>query len=241
MLGKGGARIRAIGEAARRAIGAARPQGPPVPARQGQPEMGGGSASIARSGWTGWNRQRLSPSAPAAKYVATGADHAFSSSGNRGLSRPPPSRRFASIAAPLFAVDPRRRRSIRRWRYPIRPERSATNGCSSSPARTASSRCAKRSSCRPRRRRGRRAGADCPALRGVTEFSDSLDDGQINRRCPSLEADRWCSRTAGGWRLEDYRFDQVVRRSAVTVGSSSPRADCSPMLLGEDAWGRHVR
>ena len=49
VLGKGGARIKEIGAAARgRARRDARPQGPPLPPRQGQPEMGGGPRALPR-------------------------------------------------------------------------------------------------------------------------------------------------------------------------------------------------
>ena len=49
VLGKGGTRIKAIGEAARKELSdAARPQGPPLPPRQGQPEMGGGPRPLSR-------------------------------------------------------------------------------------------------------------------------------------------------------------------------------------------------
>ena len=49
VLGKGGARIKEIGDAARaELLGGARPQGPPLPPRQGQPEMGGGSRALPR-------------------------------------------------------------------------------------------------------------------------------------------------------------------------------------------------
>ena len=66
VLGKGGTRIRAIGEAARQEIGAAaRPQGPPLPPRQGQPEMGGGSRPLPR------DRARLGGVKP--PVIASGA------------------------------------------------------------------------------------------------------------------------------------------------------------------------
>ena len=55
VIGKGGARLKAIGAAAREEIARApRPPGAPVPAREGQPELGRGPRrSTARSGWSG--------------------------------------------------------------------------------------------------------------------------------------------------------------------------------------------
>ena len=58
VVGKGGSRLKQIGAAAREAIaehlGA---QGPPVPARQGQPAVGRGPRALSRrSGWTGRTR-----------------------------------------------------------------------------------------------------------------------------------------------------------------------------------------
>ena len=49
VLGKGGTRIKEIGEAARKELTEAlRPQGPPLPPRQGEPEMGGGPRPLPR-------------------------------------------------------------------------------------------------------------------------------------------------------------------------------------------------
>ena len=55
VVGKGGARLKAIGQAAARGNRrASRPQGPPVPARQGQPALGRGPRRFTRtSGWSG--------------------------------------------------------------------------------------------------------------------------------------------------------------------------------------------
>ena len=98
VLGKGGARIKAIGEAAREPISrASRPQGPPVPARQGQPELGRGPRPLPR------HRARLGGLSP-----STSSTHAGTSisrrgpSGSRRRSRLPwlGSRFISSVCAP---------------------------------------------------------------------------------------------------------------------------------------------